>query len=221
MKMKPYAALSGCRPVVSATLFAGLTILATACSPPKTPTTTSLETSSVFQANLDDDINELDGDASTTTGNGGNMQFGAHVGTLQTNGTKKIPLSVQGVAKAGVSTRVKGIEIGGDVTVLDVSIAYSGFNSSIQMAAFGNAFIEDEQGLRLPLRSPDDNEHLTIQHKDVLQGQLVFLGHVPADTRQLRLVFNADQAVDSDLWPKLTIDLPLQEENVSLQEDAQ
>jgi len=181
--MKPYAALSAYRPVVSATLFAGLTILSTACSPPKTPTTTSLEKSAGFQADIENDINaKLDEGDSIATGDGSNMQFERHAGTLQTSGTKKIPLSVQGVAKAGVSTRVKGIEIGGDVTVLDVSIAYSGFNSSIQMAAFGNAFIEDEQGLRLPLRSPDDNEHLTIQHKDVLQGQF--------ETKERRILAN-------------------------------
>jgi len=208
MKMKPSATLSGCRPVVSATVFAGLTILSTACSPPKTPTTTSLETSSTFQANIDDDIH-LDEDASAAGSNGSNMQFGAPAGALQTNGSKKIPLSVQGVAKAGVSTRIKGIEIGGDVTVLDVSIAYSGFHGSIQMAR-GNTFIEDDSGARLPLRRPGDNRNLKIQNDDVMQGQLVFLGHVPANARKLRAVFNEGHAGDDGLWPGLEIDLPLE-----------
>jgi len=126
----------------------------------------------------------------------------------QAGQVKTVPLSVQAAAPAGVTVRVKGAEIGGDVTVLDVSMSYSGFHSSLQLAR-SDTFIEDENGLRLPLRRLSDNRELRIDKDDMLQGQLVFLGHVPTNAQTLRLVFNEGEAADDDLWPKLELTLPL------------
>jgi len=128
--------------------------------------------------------------------------------------TKKIPLSVRDASPAGVAVRVKGIEIGGDVTLVDVHMTYSGFHSSVKLAGFrGNTFMEDDEGMRLPLRAPKDNEKLEIKRDDVLQGQLVFLGHIPTSARKVRLVFNADHEKDDGLWPKIELDIPLQKDN--------
>ncbi|MBV2216845.1 MAG: hypothetical protein KUL84_06680, partial [Diaphorobacter sp.] len=38
---------------------------------------------------------------------------------------RTLPLGVQGVAPAGVTVRVKSVQIGGDATVLDVSISFA------------------------------------------------------------------------------------------------
>jgi|GEM_PF-1454888 len=134
-------------------------------------------------------------------------------GAVQADDSKKIPVSVRASSPAGVAVRVKGIEIGGDVTTVDVHMTYSGFHSAIKLAGFrGNTFMEDDEGMRLPLRAPKDNEKLEIKRDDVLQGQLVFLGHVPTSARKVRLVFNADHEKDDGLWPKIELDIPLQKE---------
>lgn len=122
---------------------------------------------------------------------------------------RSIPMAVQGVAAAGVTVRVKGIEIGVDATVLDVSISFANRITSSTMLALLDTFLEDENGTRLPIKRPVGNRDLTINEGETLNGTLVFMGAVPASARKLRLVFNESNADDNIVAPGFKVELPL------------
>jgi len=117
---------------------------------------------------------------------------------------------VQGVAPAGITVRVKGVEIGGDATVLDVSISFANRITDSTMLALADTFLEDEHGARLHIKRPDGNRDITIREGETLDGQLVFLGSVPTTARTLRLVFNDGNDGDNIVAPGLVMELPLQ-----------
>ncbi len=123
---------------------------------------------------------------------------------------RKLPLGVQGVAPAGVTVRVKGAEIGGDATVLDVSISFANRITDSTMLALADTYIQDESGAKLHIKRPEGNRDLTIREGETLNGQLVFLGSVPPTARQLKLVFNDGAQGDNIVSPGFSIDLPLQ-----------
>lgn len=106
--------------------------------------------------------------------------------------------------------RVKSIEIGTDATVLDVSISFANRITNSTMLAHLDTFLEDESGARLQVKRPEDNRNLTIHAGETLNGQLVFMGVVPASARKMRLVFNEGNPDDNIVAPGLTVDLPLQ-----------
>lgn len=122
---------------------------------------------------------------------------------------RKLPLGVQGVAPAGVTVRVKGVELGGDATVLDVSISFANRITDSTMLALADTFLEDEGGARLHIKRPADNRDITIREGDTLDGQLVFLGSVAPTARKLRLVFNDGNEGDNIVAPGLVMELPL------------
>ncbi|WP_019373750.1 hypothetical protein, partial [Melaminivora alkalimesophila] len=124
---------------------------------------------------------------------------------------RRLPLSVQGVAPAGVTVRVKAVEIGGDATVLDVSISFANRITDSTMLALTDTFLEAEDGARLHIKRPQDNRDLLIREGQTLDGQLVFLGSVPTTARKLRLVFNEGNDGDNIVAPGLVVQLPLQE----------
>jgi len=123
---------------------------------------------------------------------------------------RKLPLAVQGVAPAGVTVRVKGVELGSDATVLDVSISFANRITDSTMLALADTFLEDESGARLHIKRPDGNRDITIREGQTLDGQLVFLGSVPATAHKLRLVFNDGNDGDNIVAPGLVMELPLQ-----------
>ena len=123
---------------------------------------------------------------------------------------KKLPLSIQGVAAAGVTVRVKAIEIGADATVLDVSISFANRITDTTMLALADTFLQDESGVRLHIKRPDNNRDMTIREGETLDGQLVFMGAVAPTARKLKLVFNDGNQDDNIVAPGLVIDLPLQ-----------
>ena len=123
---------------------------------------------------------------------------------------KKLPLSIQGVAAAGVTVRVKAIEIGADAPVLDVSISFANRITDTTMLALADTFLQDESGARLHIKRPDNNRAMTIREGETLDGQLVFMGAVAPTARKLKLVFNDGNQDDNIVAPGLVIDLPLQ-----------
>jgi len=123
---------------------------------------------------------------------------------------KTVPLSVQGVASAGVTVRVKSVEIGADATVLDVSISFSNRLTDSTMLALADTFIEAENSGRLHIKRPDDNRDLTIRQGETLDGKLVFMGAVSPSASKLRLVFNEGNQTDNIVAPGLVMELPLQ-----------
>jgi hypothetical protein len=122
----------------------------------------------------------------------------------------KLPLSIQGVAAAGVTVRVKAVEIGADATVLDVSISFANRITDTTMLALADTYLQDESGARLHIKRPDNNRDITIREGETLDGQLVFMGAVAPTVRKLKLVFNDGNQGDNIVAPGLVIDLPLQ-----------
>lgn len=123
---------------------------------------------------------------------------------------KRVPLAVQGVAPAGVTVRVKAVEIGADATVLDVSISFANRITDTTMLALADTYLQDESGARLHIKRPDNNRDITIREGETLDGQLVFMGAVAPSARTLKLVFNEGNQGDNIVAPGLVVDLPLQ-----------
>ncbi|WP_313295192.1 hypothetical protein, partial [Diaphorobacter sp.] len=123
---------------------------------------------------------------------------------------KTVPLSVQGVAPAGATVRVKAVEIGADATVLDVSISFANRITDSTMMALADTFIEDESGARLQIKRPDNNRDITIREGETLDGKLVFMGAVSPSARKLKLMFNEGNEGDNIVAPGLAMELPLQ-----------
>lgn len=132
------------------------------------------------------------------------------VAPAQASAPRKLPLGVQGVAPAGVTVRVKSVEIGGDATVLDVSISFANRITDSTMLALADTYLQDESGAKLHIKRPDTNRDITIREGETLNGQLVFLGSVAPTARQLKLVFNDGAKGDNIVSPGFSIDLPLQ-----------
>ena len=123
---------------------------------------------------------------------------------------KKVPGSIQGVAEAGVTVRVKAVEIGADATVLDVSISFANRITDNTMMALADTYLQDESGARLHIKRPPNNRDITIREGETLDGQLVFMGAVSPSARKLKLVFNDGNESDNIVAPGLVVDLPLQ-----------
>ena len=119
-------------------------------------------------------------------------------------------LAIQGVAPAGVTVRVKGVEMGADATVLDVSISFANRITDTTMLALADTYLQDESGARLHIKRPDNNRDITLREGETLDGQLVFMGAVAPSARKLKLVFNDGNQGDNIVAPGLVIDLPLQ-----------
>lgn len=130
--------------------------------------------------------------------------------TASTKVPQRVPLQVQGVAAAGVTVRVKAVEIGADATVLDVSISFANRITDSTMLALADTYLQDEGGARLHIKRPDSNRDLTIREGQTLDGQLVFMGAVAPTARKLKLVFNEGHEGDNLVAPGLVVDLPLQ-----------
>ena len=140
----------------------------------------------------------------------GTTPNGAPPVAAATAAPKKVALSIQGVAPAGVTVRVKGVEIGSDATVLDVSISFANRITDTTMLALADTYLQDESGARLHIKRPDNNRDITIREGETLDGQLVFMGAVAPTVRKLKLVFNDGNQGDNIVAPGLVIDLPLQ-----------
>ncbi len=130
--------------------------------------------------------------------------------TASTKVPQRVPLQVQGVAAAGVTVRVKAVEMGADATVLDVSISFANRITDTTMLALADTYLQDESGARLHIKRPDNNRDITIREGETLDGQLVFMGAVAPSARKLKLVFNEGNQGDNIVAPGLVVDLPLQ-----------
>lgn len=132
-------------------------------------------------------------------------------GADEAAGTKlAIPANVQATAPVGVVVRVKEIVVAEDVTLVTVSASYSGETNFLELAySDSGTFLLDENGQKLPLRSPEDNRNLRIARGDTMQGRLVFLGRVAPESKKVRLVFNDGASGDDTSGPGLNIDVPL------------
>ena len=123
---------------------------------------------------------------------------------------RTIKLNTQGVAPIGLTARIRGIELGSDATVLQISASYGGTETNNVPLASEPTYLRDEHGNKLMLKPPLDNPRLDILRGQQLDGQLVFLGAVPPDTKDLTLVINDNGPGDSTLAPGLAIPFSLE-----------
>lgn len=123
--------------------------------------------------------------------------------------TRGVNAEVQGAAPAGLTVRVKRIEMGADATVLDVSASFANPLTGSTKLAFGQTYLETPEGQRLMLKRPEDNRDLRILANDTMEGRLVFLGSVPANAAQLRLVINEGASGADLIGPGLVMQLPV------------
>jgi len=130
-------------------------------------------------------------------------------GSLVADKARTITLNKQGVAPIGLTVRVKGIELGTDATIVNVSASYGGTETNNVPLASDPTYLQDEQGNKLMLKPPSENPWLHIQRGQQMDGQLVFLGAVPRDAKALTLVFNNNNPGDSVIAPGLSIPLEL------------
>lgn len=122
----------------------------------------------------------------------------------------KIPANVQATAAVGVVVRVKEVVAAEDVTLVTVSASYSGETSFLELAySDSGTYLQDENGQKYPLRSPEENPNLRISRGDTMQGRLVFLGRVAPESKKIKLVFNEGRAGSDTSGPGLSIDVPL------------
>lgn len=122
---------------------------------------------------------------------------------------RTITVNVQGVAPVGVTLRVKSIELGTDATTLDISASYGGtITNSLELAGNGT-YLLNENGDRLMLKPPQDNQTLRITRGQTMDGKLVFLGAVAPGTKAIKLVVNDNNDGNSIISPGLTITIPL------------
>jgi hypothetical protein len=130
---------------------------------------------------------------------------------VDAGGTKlAIPSNVQATAAVGVVVRVKEVVAAEDVTLVTVSASYSGETSFLELAySDSGTYLQDENGQKFPLRSPEDNPNLRISRGDTMQGRLIFLGRVAPESKKIKLVFNEGRAGGDTNGPGLSIDVPL------------
>ena len=123
---------------------------------------------------------------------------------------RTVAVNVQGVAPVGVTVRVLTVELGTDATVLDVSASYGGTITNDIALAGAATYLLDEQGNRLMLKPPQDNQYLRVVKGQTMQGKLVFLGAVAENAKSVKLVFNDNNDGNNLVDPGLTIPLPLE-----------
>ena len=148
--------------------------------------------------------------AASTAPSASTSALASTASTASTKVPQRVPLQVQGVAAAGVTVRVKAVEMGADATVLDVSISFANRITDTTMLALADTYLQDESGARLHIKRPDNNRDITIREGETLDGQLVFMGAVAPSARKLKLVFNEGNQGDNIVAPGLVVDLPLQ-----------
>jgi len=117
--------------------------------------------------------------------------------------------SVQTSVPAGVTVIVKKITVGEDATVVSLVASFDSRQTNRVNLNDVNAFLDIGNSQKLSLRQPEDNPYLMIQNGQSMDGELVFPGRIPADTGEVRLVFNDGNAGDDLNAPGLTLKIPV------------
>lgn len=117
---------------------------------------------------------------------------------------------VQGNNGSGLLAHIKSVKSEGNTTRLNGTFAFSSLRRA-DGAKLGGAktFLRVNGTLNLPLQAPADNPELLVKNHDVLSGELIFQGHIPADAQSLELVINDGRPSNHSQTPGLTLPLPL------------
>lgn len=120
-----------------------------------------------------------------------------------------VAVDAQAVSPLGLTVRVKQVELSADATVLSVSLSLGGDKTIFTSLSAGETYLRDEAGNKIMIKAPDDNPHLRVRKGETLEGQLVFMGALPANARQVEWVINEGHAPDDDSGPGLKLNLSL------------
>lgn len=126
-----------------------------------------------------------------------------------TSASQQIPVNVQGVSPLGLTVRVKNVELTPDATVLTVSMSFSSTVTRFTNLADTSTYLLDGSGNKIMLKRPADNQYLRITNGQTLEGEMVFLGSLPAGSSQVELVINEGHAPDDSSGPGMRLALPL------------
>ena len=122
---------------------------------------------------------------------------------------RKVAVNAQASSPMGLTVRVKQVELAADATILTVSISLGGDQTIFTSLVDANTYLLDEAGNRLMPKLPEDNRFLRVRKGEPLEGELVFMGALPANARQVELVINEGNAPDNTSGPGLKLSLPI------------
>jgi hypothetical protein len=122
---------------------------------------------------------------------------------------RKVAVNAQASSPMGLTVRVKQVELAADATILTVSISLGGDQTIFTSLVDANTYLLDEAGNRLMPKLPEDNRFLRVRKGETLEGELVFMGALPANARQVELVINEGNAPDNTSGPGLKLSLPI------------
>ena len=122
---------------------------------------------------------------------------------------RKVAVNAQASSPMGLTVRVKQVELAADATILTVSISLGGDQTIFTSLVDANTNLLDEAGNRLMPKLPEDNRFLRVRKGETLEGELVFMGALPANARQVELVINEGNAPDNTSGPGLKLSLPI------------
>ncbi|SHH77854.1 hypothetical protein [Marivita hallyeonensis] len=116
--------------------------------------------------------------------------------TLAADGNP-ILVDLQQTHPNGVILQVSSVQAGLSETVVSVQVI-NGFKREIRLLSRRNdSFIASEDGTRLFLSPPEDNERFELPAMTKLEGELVFLGRLP-ETDNVTFVLNDDAGSSSE-----------------------
>ena len=122
---------------------------------------------------------------------------------------RKVAVNAQASSPMGLTVRVKQVELAADATILTVSISLGGDQTIFTSLVDANTYLLDEAGNRLMPKLPEDNRFLRVRKGETLEGELVFMGALPANARQVEWVINEGNAPDYTSVPVLKLSLPI------------
>lgn len=120
-----------------------------------------------------------------------------------------IDTNAQGTNDVGVTARVRSVTLGDDATVLGVVLSFDSRATNYVDLAGADTYLSYGESQRLRLRQIGDNPYLRIANGQTLTGELVFPGAIPADVKEVSLVFNDGNEGDDTSAPGLVVTVPL------------
>lgn len=122
---------------------------------------------------------------------------------------RKVAMNAQANSPMGLTVRVKQVELTDDATILTVSISLGGDKTIFTSLVDADTYLLDDAGNRLMPKLPEDNRFLRVRKGETLEGELVFMGALPANVRQVEWVINEGNAPDNTSGPGLKLSLPI------------
>lgn len=112
----------------------------------------------------------------------------------------------------GLTVQVKSVTVGDDATRVRLRASFDSHKTTfINMNDRENAYLSwaDGDQNRLHMRQIDSNKWMRISNGKTMEGDLVFPGTIPADAKNVVLVFNPGNSGEDTNAPGVTVPLEL------------